>query len=316
MVGWHLLLLLVIEVSLYGAAARHLHEHYGWSVVAATAFAIALYVGIRVVLIGLEFLLTRWQGDPIPPEMCVPFGLLATMYIREVGGWLLMFSVVLPFVRSRRSVIDRRVDQPVRRTPVLLIHGLACNRGNWFWFRRRLEEKGFAVFTVDVTPPFARIDAFAPQAARAVDEILAATGADRVILIGHSMGGLVARAYIDQFGEGKVAHVITLGSPHQGTWMTRFALGPNLRNMDLGSRWLNALRQREAGRAPQPYACFTCVYTLHDNLVTPQKNAALPGAAAIRLSGIGHLSMVLSTAVIAHVVAVLDRVAPEIRDHR
>ena len=316
MVGWHLLLLLVVEVTLYGAAARHLHQHYGWSVMAATAFAIALYLGIRVVLIGLEFLLTRWQGDPIPPEMRVPAGGLAKMYVRELGGWLLMFSLILPFVRSRRSVIDRHLDMPVRRTPVLLIHGLACNRGNWFWFRRRLEEKGLVVFTVDVTPPFARIDDFAPQAARAVDEILAATGADRVILIGHSMGGLVARAYLDQFGDGKVAHVITLGSPHQGTWMTRFALGPNLRNMDLNSRWLAGLREREAQRAPQPYTGFTCVYTLHDNLVTPQKNATLPGAEVIRLSGVGHLSMALSRPVFERVAAVLARVAPEIRDRR
>ncbi|MEO8137580.1 MAG: alpha/beta fold hydrolase, partial [Betaproteobacteria bacterium] len=284
MVGWHLLLLLVVEVVAYGAAGRYLHVDHGWSLAAATAFSVGVYLGVRALLVGNEFLLARWQGDPIPPTLRVAPSRLALMYLRELGGWLLMFSLVLPFIPARRSVLDRPAGKPLSRLPILLLHGLACNRGNWFWFRHQLESRGYAVFTVDVTPPFSHIANFAPQVARAVDEILAATGSDRLVLIGHSMGGLVARAYLDQSGRDKVAHVITLGSPHHGTWMTRFALGPNLRDMDRDSGWLSALREREARRSPQPYANFTCVYTLHDNLVAPQTSAVLPGAEQIVLS--------------------------------
>lgn len=307
MVGWHLLLLLVIEVALYGAAGRHMHVAYGWSVPSSIALAVAVYVGVRFVLVGAEFILARWKGAPIPDALRVSPARLMAMYFRELGGWLLMFTFVMPFVLSRRSVLDRPVGGPSDKPPLLLVHGLACNRGTWFWFRRQLEQRGYRVYTVDYTPPFAPIATYAPQIARAIDEILLATGAKRLVLIGHSMGGLVSRAYLDQFGGDKVVHVITLGTPHLGTWMTNLAVGPNVRDMAEDGPWLAGLREREAARSAHLYANFTCAYTYHDNLVASQTNAALPSAKYIALSGIGHLSLVLSSGVVRHVLAVLER---------
>jgi pimeloyl-ACP methyl ester carboxylesterase len=60
------------------------------------------------------------------------------------------------------------------------------------------------------------IDAYADGIARRIDEVLAATGTS-LILVGHSMGGLASRAYLRRHGVAKVARLITLGSPHQGT---------------------------------------------------------------------------------------------------
>lgn len=308
MVGWHLLLLGMIEISIYGAAGRHFYIAFGWSVSSSIALAVATYVGVRIVLVAAEFRIARWKGAPIPAAMRVPPLGLLRMYLREIGGWLLMFTFVMPFVLSRRSVVNRTSRAPAAGTvPVLLIHGLACNRGSWFWFRRQLEQRGYCVYTVDCTPPFTKVANYARQIARAVDEILEASGADRLVLVGHSMGGLVSRAYLDQFGSGKVAHVITLGTPHLGTWMSHFGVSQNVRDMAEDSRWLDKLREREAGRSDDPYANFTCIYTYHDNLVTPQANAALPGAELIALSGIGHLSLALSGRVVQKVVAVLER---------
>ena len=308
MVGWHLLLLLVIEVAAYGAAGRHMHVAHGWSIPSAIAFAAAIYLGVRMVLVAAEFVLARRRGSRIPDDLHTPPSRLLAMYLHELGGWLLMFTFVLPFVLSRRSLLDRPAGAPSDKPPLLLVHGFTCNRGNWFWFRRQLERHGYRVYTVDCTPPFAPIAHYAPQLAAAVDEVLQATGASQLVLIGHSMGGLVSRAYMDQFGAGKIARVITLGTPHQGTWMAKLAAGPNVRNMVDGSPWLAALREREARRSENPYENFSCVYTHHDNLVAPQTNATLPKADCIALSGIGHVSLVLSPAVVKHVLSVLERV--------
>lgn len=50
-----------------------------------------------------------------------------------------------------------------------------------------------------------------------VDAVTSLTGAKKVFLVGHSMGGLASRAYIQYLGGGdKVAGVITIGTPHQG----------------------------------------------------------------------------------------------------
>ena len=121
------------------------------------------------------------------------------------------------------------------------------------------------------------------------------------------MGGLVCRAYVDRFGANKVAHVITLGTPHQGTWMTKLGISPNVRDMAESSPWLAGLREREAARSAHPYVNFCCIFTYHDNLVTPQTNAVLPGAEMIALSGIGHLSLALSGRVLDNVLNVLAR---------
>jgi pimeloyl-ACP methyl ester carboxylesterase len=230
-------------------------------------------------------------------------------------GAMIGFSFVMPFVRKRGSVIDRPTIRrhPSRKLevglPIVLVHGLACNRGNWFLFRRRLERAGCSAFALDYTPWFSTIDTYGPQLAAAIDEVLAATGAPRVIVVAHSMGGLVTRTCMARFGADKVAHVVTLGTPHQGTWMTRFGFTPNVRNMAEGSAWLADLRSREAARSSKPYARFTCLFTCHDNLVTPQHNATLPGATNIPLSGVGHVSLVLSRNVFERVLGVCRAVA-------
>jgi pimeloyl-ACP methyl ester carboxylesterase len=315
MVGWHLLALLGVEVLLYGGIACYAHRAWEWSAASALALAVAIYLCVRIVLVAAEFILARWQGEPIPEAMAKPPWALAWMYVRELAGWIVVFSIVLPFVPARRSVIDS-TPLPARAPgmlPIVLVHGLACNRGNWFWFRHQLARRGFVSYALDYTPWFASIDTYVPQLGAAIEEVCSATGAQRVIVVAHSMGGLVTRDYLERFGHDRVAHVITLGTPHQGTWMTRFGFTPNVRNMATDSAWLAALRDREGRRSHDPYRAFTCLFTYHDNLVTPQHNAVLPGARQIALSGIGHLSLALSPRVLGHVVAEIARVSNAVR---
>jgi hypothetical protein len=316
MVGWHLLALLGVEVIAYGGIAYCAHRAWGWSVACALALGIAIYLCVRIVLVAAEFILARWQGEPIPDAMAKPPWAVAWMYLRELAGWIVMFSVVLPFVPARRSIIDSTplTNGNPGTLPIVLVHGLACNRGNWFWFRRQLARRGLVSFALDYTPWFASIDTYVPQLGAAIEEVCFATGAERVIVVAHSMGGLVTRDYLERFGGDRVAHVITLGTPHQGTWMTRFGFTPNVRNMAMGSEWLAGLQARESLRSRDPYRAFTCVFTYHDNLVTPQHNAVLLGARQIALSGIGHVSLVLSPCVLGHVLEEIARVSGAGRD--
>lgn len=307
MVGWHLLLLLVIEVTLYGAIARHIQVASGWTTSQAIALGFGIYIGVRIVLVAAEFIVARWKGSPVPDSLRVSFPRLIWMYLRELAGWLLMFTLVMPFVLARKSVIDRPAGGDATRLPVLLVHGLACNRGNWFWFRRQLERLGYRVYALDYTPPVSRIARYTPQLASAVDEIVASTGASKVVLIGHSQGGLVIRAYLDEAGADTVAQVITLGSPHRGTWLARLGVGPNVSDMRDDSAWLRGLEAREARRGSNAYRMFTCIVTYHDNLVAPQLNAVLPGSTVVAVSGIGHLSLALSPQVVRHVVEALAK---------
>jgi triacylglycerol esterase/lipase EstA (alpha/beta hydrolase family) len=184
--------------------------------------------------------------------------------------------------------------------PVLLIHGYQCNRGFWFWLRPRLEAAGWTVATHSLEPVFSDIDAYAEGIARRIDEVLAATGAPQVILIGHSMGGLASRAYLRRHGTGKVARLITLGSPHHGTLLARLGLGPNARQMRIGSPWLSTLA------APLPQASVS-IYSCHDNYVFPQQACStLEGATNIAIGGVSHLGMAFSSRVLGSLMEVLE----------
>ncbi|WP_374358922.1 esterase/lipase family protein [Pseudoduganella danionis] len=174
--------------------------------------------------------------------------------------------------------------------PVLLIHGYGCNSGYWRPLSSLLNQAGIAHLGVDLEPPGASIDDFAPQVRAAIEQLCAATGQQRVVIVGHSMGGLVARAYLRRYGADAVARVITLGTPHQGTALSlaRYGIGQNVQQMLYDSEWLRTLA---AGEANLQRGLFSTIYTLHDNIVAPAQSALLTGARQLAFEGIGHVAL-------------------------
>ena len=122
----------------------------------------------------------------------------------------------------------------------------------------------------------------------------------KFIIVAHSMGGLVARAYLRRHGGSKVARLITLGTGHHGSVLACLGIGRNARQMEPGSPWLESLA-RETLPVPT-----TSIYSRHDNFVMPQASAVLSGARIIALVGVGHLSMGCSPAVLACIEAELN----------
>ena len=98
--------------------------------------------------------------------------------LSNVGGWA-----------------PRRWDRSAPgRIPILLVHGYLCNRGLWWWLRRRLRARRHVVATINLEPPLAGVDRLAAQLGERIEALLAETGAEKVLLVTHSMGGLgVAR---------------------------------------------------------------------------------------------------------------------------
>jgi triacylglycerol lipase len=111
--------------------------------------------------------------------------------------------------------------------------------------------------------------------------------------VAHSMGGLAVRRWlVEQSANAKrVAEVITLGTPHHGTWLGRYALSNNARQMRLASPWQKALQQRELGEQGAAVR-FTCFYSHCDNIVFPASTATLAGANNQHLRGVAHVRMV------------------------
>jgi triacylglycerol esterase/lipase EstA (alpha/beta hydrolase family) len=186
---------------------------------------------------------------------------------------------------------------------VLLVHGYVCNHRVWDEVATALRQTGHPVLAVDLEPLFTSIDDYAANIAQAANTLLAATGATQLVLVGHSMGGLAIRAWLRACGSARVARVITLGSPHQGTQLARTSMTTNGAQMIWHSDWLQALQRSESAAVRR---LLHIALTEQDNIVYPQREQVLDGAAVTQFSGIGHLQMCLSPMVIAWLVQQLD----------
>ncbi|WP_137895269.1 alpha/beta fold hydrolase, partial [Ramlibacter sp. 2FC] len=181
------------------------------------------------------------------------------------------------------------------RRGVVLVHGFACNRGLWNPWLRRLRAEGRVFLALNLEPVFGSIDAYVTQIEDAVARVSVATGLPPV-LVCHSMGGLAARAWLRLPGaERRVHHVVTIATPHRGTWLGHFSAAVNARQMQLGSAWLAELASQEP---PARAARFTCWYSDCDNVVLPYASAMLQGARNRLVPGLPHVALALCPQVI------------------
>ncbi|MFZ4535629.1 lipase family alpha/beta hydrolase [Propionivibrio sp.] len=287
-------LFIVLELAVYSTLALH---YFAATPLAAGLFALAGVLGLRLWITGLTYVFTWLHHSPWP--RLGPWQSVA-MFLAEYAAFIVNFVLISPFERLWMGTDRLRPDS--ERPPVLLIHGFGCSRAAWWWMRRRLEAAGWTVATISLEPIYTSIENYVEPVSRRIDEVLAATGAKQVILVGHSMGGLAARAYLRRNGGAKVARLVTLGTPHAGSELAKFGIGENARQMTPGSAWLATL----ASEAP---AIDTLViFSSHDNYVIPQSNLELPGAQNMAIDGLGHLSMVYSPRVAEALLDGLDPV--------
>jgi len=208
------------------------------------------------------------------------------------------FLVTQPFERWVMGS-DAVGRLPPGSEPVLLVHGYMCNRGLWWWFRRELRRCGLAVATISLETPVSPIDTMARQLSKRIDALLAETGAGQVAIVAHSMGGLVTRALLGTQGDPRIARFVTLAGPHHGTAVALLGLGENARQMRPGSAFL-------AGLPPLPPDLPTLsVWSVGDEIIAPPSSSRLGGADETVLSGLGHVAMVFSPAVLDRVAAAL-----------
>lgn len=303
MAGRDLRIALALEATVGAAVAYGLHGT-GWDGSDALLAVLCLALGLRALVVLGSYVVLLQRSSPVPPGLQVgPLGLLR-MALQEFAALLLLFVVVQPFERLFMPPDHLRPlpTGPGQRLPVLLLHGYTCNRGFWLWQRRRLESAGWVVATHSLEPALADIESYLPALTRRIDEVLAATGATQLILVGHSMGGLVSRAWFRQHGCAKVARFISLGSPHQGSLMARIAIGRNGTQMHPGNPWLLDLAHSTALPADS-----LSIYSVHDNQVIPQRESStLDGARLLSIGGVSHLGMAFSNQVTQLLLRVLE----------
>lgn len=300
--------ILIILLALQGALALAVAAAlWRWTPLAAPA-ALALGLGSVLLLrlgISLHNFYLSWRaGSAVPAaHRLTPLAWLR-MALYEFHASMLASSMYM------LHSVGMHVAPGGRGMPVLLLHGYVCNSGYWAQLSAALRRAGVSHAALDLEPLGAGIDEYLPSVHAALERLRAATGASRVIIVAHSMGGLVARAYLRRYGDAAVARVITLGTPHQGTLLASFGPGRNARQMRHGSPWLADLAASEANLQR---SMFTSIFSVHDNIVAPQDSSRLSGAHLVECGAIGHVALGRHPLILR---SVLDEIAASTIDAR
>jgi hypothetical protein len=96
--------------------------------------------------------------------------------------------------------------------------------------------------------------------------------------------------------------VITIGTPHAGTWLARFSHLANGRQMRMRGDWLGELGLYAT---QERHAAFTCWYSNCDNIVFPTSSGALPGADNRLVRGVAHVDLAFDRTVMAQSLAAI-----------
>lgn len=244
------------------------------------------------------------------------------------AAWLTTHLALYPWGvlgrHGRDSALGFRVEHlpPIQRglvisdveaagTPILLVHGMVDNRSIFTLLRLGLRRRGFGrVTSMNYSPFTADVRVAAAQLAEEVEALVAETGYERIHVVGHSMGGLIARYYVTRLGGDERVHtLVTLGTPHQGTYTAYGWHSQLTRQLRPGSGLMRELEQPVPGCRTR----FVVYWSDLDQMIFPQRNAALEhpdlSVRNIDLHGVGHMSLPIIGSVvhgISSTLALLD----------
>ncbi|MEV6052743.1 alpha/beta fold hydrolase [Streptomyces sp. NPDC052107] len=232
-----------------------------------------------------------------------------------LAGHLLLYPTGL--VQERRAAPPARdgtAQLPVRSgPPVVLLHGFIDNRSVFLLLRRNLAQHGGQrVVSLNYSPLTCDIRAAAELLGRHIEEICERADSDRVDIVGHSLGGLIARYYVQCLGgDLRVRILVTLGTPHSGTSAAPLANAhPIVRQMRPGSGVIEEL----ARPAPGCRTRFVSFWSDLDSVMVPLETACLEhpdlDVQNVRVTGIGHLALPVHPAVAAGIREALDAPHP------
>jgi pimeloyl-ACP methyl ester carboxylesterase len=199
------------------------------------------------------------------------------------------------------------------RAPVVFVHGYMQNRVGFVALARALARRGHGPLYGFNYPWFSSLDANAARLEAFVSRVCEETGAAKVDLVCHSMGGLVAIEMMrdeKKHDALKVRRAVTIASPHGGVVWQGPLIGWGADNLRRGSK---LLAEHAAAKLAIP---ILSIYSTHDNVVHPKETSSLAvrGGRDLEVDGPGHFAILFSPAVARAVIDFLEEEdAPQVR---
>lgn len=204
-------------------------------------------------------------------------------------------------------------DPAVAGTPILLVHGIVDNHSIFTVLQRALRRRGFSnLASFDYGLLTSDVPGTAQRLGATIAQLAADSGYEKIHVIGHSLGGLMARYFAQKMGGDDLVHtLVTLGTPHQGTALARAGqFLPLVGQLTPQSELMRTL----AAPAPGCTTRFVAFASDLDQLIVPSTNAEIHhrdlDTTNIAVQGVGHMSMPHNRTVAFRIAAVLSELDP------
>ncbi|MET7378591.1 triacylglycerol lipase [Streptomyces sp. NPDC005526] len=218
-------------------------------------------------------------------------------------------SVVISAVAAAGALLAMQASVPAEASststfgsssnPVLFVHGYTGDGSSWNTMAGRFKTDGWPSSYLDQwSYDWHQSNATtAQQLASEVDKLLTATGASKVDIVSHSMGGLSSRYYLKNLGgTSKVDAWVSLGGPNHGTDSANTCFDTSCTEMRIGSDFLNALNANDETPGSSRYATW---WSPCDTVINPDSSVSLSGASNTKTACLSHTALLTDATVYA-----------------
>jgi len=262
------------------------------------------------IVVWYEAVNSKTRADKRQWRKKIPYFAILKGVLME--SWCLFLVII---TTPLRLYFDRIPIRPVpdSRPPVLFVHGWGCSSHVFFYIFLFLKHYGFKnLYFITYRPIFADVRKLADQVADKIDWVAQTTGAPKINVISHSLGGVLTRYVVKNTAAGrKVDKLITLGSPHMGSRVAAFIpAAKNTVQLMYHSPFLKELA--EGGMTPGDTA-YVSIYSDFDNFIIPQDSSYLGEKAKnIKVLFHGHTRLLYSRFVIRLIISALEDDEPTV----
>ncbi|MFA7267183.1 MAG: alpha/beta fold hydrolase, partial [Candidatus Nanopelagicales bacterium] len=249
----------------------------------------------------------RISGRKARKAVLTPAGIKGVaIEVAWLATHIAMYPMGLVEERARDEVLRHNLEglPPIQRgliigdveaagTPIIMVHGVIDNHSIFTVLRRSLSRRGFGrVISLNYSPLTDDIRRVSRRLAMLVESVCRETGYERVHIVGHSMGGVVARHYVQCMGgDSRVHTLVTLGSPHGGSAYAKVLPHSLARQLRPESEFVQELDQPAPGCRTRMIAIWSDL----DQVIVPQRNARIVhpdlNSRNVFIRGVGHMSL-------------------------
>lgn len=219
----------------------------------------------------------------------------------SLADLILTVCRAFPWQRKKPFTLDSTQEEPPliapsgeEQRPIVLLHGAGMRGLAMYPLARKLRREGRTVHLFTYWPPWSNFNAYARQLRDHLDGLCRQYGYREFDAVGHSLGGLVVRRYLALFSDGPpIKRIVTIGTPHGGSELWRFAFSSSARDLKPGGEFLQRLDQ---ARLPEGVEA-TAISAGFDQLVIPNANARWesPSVTNVIIQNAGHSTLLFLT---------------------